>query len=270
MSLDPTPPTSRGGGPRVGVFDAGIGGLPLARELVRTIPGVSICYLADSARRPYGPQPSSAVTGYVQQAEAFFAEQEVDIWVIACNTASVVAPPPRERLLPRVDMIDAIGRVLPSRADVPLALLGTQGTITSGVIPERYPDRRWVGIATERLLRFAEEGAAEAPELDGLLDELRGQLADANVEHALLACTDYTCVLAPMTAGLPGVTLLDPLDGAVRAVHDLLGPVSADPGSEHHELHDTGTHPVDIPRLADTAYGLIFSTVSRAELRNHA
>lgn len=254
----------------MGVFDAGIGGLPLARELVRAIPGVSICYLADSARRPYGPQPNPVVAGYVRQAEAFFAEREVDVWVIACNTASVVAPPPHERLLPRVDMIDAIGRVLPSRTDVPLALLGTQGTIASGVIPERYPGRPWVSIATEQLLRYAEEGAADAPELDGLLDELRVQLADAGAEHAVLACTDYTCVLAPMTARLPGVSLLDPLGGAVSAVEELLGPVvaSAEPG--HHELHDTGTHPVDIPRLADTAYGLVFSTVSRAELRNHA
>jgi glutamate racemase len=250
------------GGQRVGVFDAGIGGLPVARELIRALPSVSICYLADSSRRPYGPQPHADVAGYVREAEEFFVRQGVDAWVIACNTASVVAPDSVDRRLPCVEMVEAIGRVLPRDTVGPIALLGTKGTVASGVIPRRYPDLTWVSIATERLLRYAEEGIVDAPDVDELLTGLGTRLAEAGASHAVLACTDYTCVLPTMTARLPGVTLLDPLAGAVEAVVDLLPPPrdAAFPGS--HELHDTGFHPVDIGRLAEQTYGFTFATVT--------
>ena len=248
-------------GPRVGVFDAGIGGLPFGRELIGAVPNVSICYLADSSRRPYGPQPLADVAGYVLQAEDFFVRQGVDAWVIACNTASVVAPALVDRRLPCVDMVEAIGRVLPASVG-PIALLGTQGTVTSGVIPRRYPDRTWVSIATERLLRYAEEGIADAPEVDDLLTDLGARLAEAGARYAVLACTDYTCVLPTMTARLPDVELLDPLRGAVHAVVDLLPPAPDGVLSGSHELHDTGVHPVDIGRLAEQTYGFTFSTVT--------
>lgn len=254
--------TPRGGGQRIGVFDAGIGGLPVARGLIRAVPSVSICYLADSARRPYGPQSHADVVGYVREAEEFFVRQGVDAWVIACNTASVVAPESVHRRLPCVDMVEAIGRVLPDSSVGPIALLGTQGTVASGVIPHRYPDRTWVSIATERLLRYAEEGIADAPEVDEILTGLATRLAGESAAHAVLACTDYTCVLPTMTARLPGVTLLDPLDGAVRAVIELLPPARTGPHPGGHELHDTGTHPVDIARLAEQTYGFTFSTVT--------
>jgi glutamate racemase len=244
------------------VFDAGIGGLPIGRELIRTVPSVSICYLADSSRRPYGPQPLADVAGYVREAEDFFLRQGVDAWVIACNTASVVAPDALHRRLPCVDMVEAIGRVLPHAPVGPIALLGTQGTVTSGVIPRRYPDRTWVSIATERLLRYAEEGIGDAPEVNELLTGLEARLADAGVRHAVLACTDYTCVLPTMTARLPDVTLLDPLGGAVEAVVDLLPPAPDEVFPGRHELHDTGVHPVDIGRLAAQTYGFTFSTVT--------
>jgi glutamate racemase len=249
-------------GLRVGVFDAGIGGLPFGRELIGAIPNVSICYLADSSRRPYGPQPLADVAGYVREAEDFFVRQGVDAWVIACNTASVVAPDLVDRRLPCVDMVEAIGRVLPDASVRPIALLGTQGTVTSGVIPRRYPDRTWVSIATERLLRYAEEGIVDAPEVDDLLTDVGTRLAEAGARHAVLACTDYTCVLPTMTARLPDVTLLDPLRGAVQAVVDLLPPAPDGVLSGSHELHDTGVHPVDIGRLAEQTYGFTFSTVT--------
>jgi glutamate racemase len=247
------------------VFDAGIGGLPLARAVARRLAGVAISYLADSGRRPYGPQPGATVARYVRQAERFFAGQGVDVWVIACNTASVVAPAADERRVPCVDMVESVGRVLPSTTAGRVALLGTMGTIVSGVIPRRYPDHDWVPIPTEALLRHAEQGDASAPAVSGLLLRLRDELDGSGARHAVLACTDYTCILPAMVDALPGIALLDPLDGAVGAVCDIVRPTASDamttavPASRGHELAVTGQHPVDIPALARETYGLEFT-----------
>jgi glutamate racemase len=266
MTAKCTPAEGSFRGRAVGVFDAGIGGLPIARAVASRLPGVAISYLADSGRRPYGPQPGATVARYVRQAERFFAGRGVDVWVIACNTASVVAPATDERLLPCVDMVEAVGRVLPPTTAGRVALLGTTGTIVSGVVPRGYPDHDWVPIPTEALLRHAEQGDASAPAVPGLLLRLRDDLDESGAKHAVLACTDYTCILPAMVDALPGIALLDPLDGAVRAVCDIIRPTATDamttaaPASRGHELAVTGHHPVDIPALARETYGLEFTT----------
>ncbi|MCX4469599.1 aspartate/glutamate racemase family protein [Micromonospora sp. NBC_01655] len=266
MTGDPTLTERRFAGRVVGVFDAGIGGLPIARALTRRLPGVAISYLADSGRRPYGPQPGATVARYVRQAERFFAGKGVDVWVIACNTASVVAPATNERLVPCVDMVEAVGRVLPPVAAGRVALLGTLGTIVSGAIPRAYPDHDWVPMPTEALLRHAEEGDARSPAVLDLLRRLRDEVDQSGATHAVLACTDYTCILPAMADALPGIALLDPLDGAVRAVCDIVRSRSTDEAptafreSRGHEFAVTGHHPVDIPTLARETYGLEFTT----------
>ncbi|WP_158074146.1 glutamate racemase [Micromonospora sp. CB01531] len=268
MTADHTPDDGPFVGRTVGVFDAGIGGLPIARAVTRRLPGVAISYLADSGRRPYGPQPAATVARYVRQAERFFADRGVDAWVIACNTASVVAPATDERLVPCVDMVEAVGRVLPPPTAGRVALLGTLGTIVSGVIPRAYPDHDWVPMPTEALLRHAEEGDARSPAVADLLRQLRDELGQSGATHAVLACTDYTCILPAMIDALPGIALLDPLDGAVQAVCDIVRPTTTDamttatPQSRGHELAVTGHHPVDIPALARETYGLEFTTTA--------
>jgi glutamate racemase len=254
------------------VFDAGIGGLPIAQALVRRVPDVDIHYLADSGRRPYGPQPAATVARYIRQAERFFTDRGVDVWVIACNTASVVAPHAKDRLIPCVDMVEAVGRILPSPASGPVGLLGTRGTISSGVMPRTYSDRDWVPVPTEALLRHAEEGDADSPEVSNLIHQLGLELADRGVQQAVLACTDYTCILPAMSAGMPSITLLDPLEGAVAAVIDVLRSLPAVTAptprrtENGHELAVTGNHPIDIPRLARDTYQVTFSTTVTVKL----
>ena len=250
------------GGLRVGVFDAGIGGLPFARELIGAVPEVSICYLADSSRRPYGPQPLADVAGYVLQAENFFVRQGVDAWVIACNTASVVAPKAHgpssalrrygrgdrscsSRCLGQTDRTARHPGHRHQRGDpptVPRPDVGGHRDGTAAAI-RRGRDRR----------RPRGRRSAHRP---------RYPTRRTGTRHAVLACTDYTCVLPTMTARLPDVELLDPLCGAVQAIVDLLPPAPDGVLSGCHELHDTGVHPVDIGRLAEQTYGFTFSTVT--------
>lgn len=251
---------------RVGIFDAGIGGLPLAGFLRKSRPDVEIVYLGDAGRRPYGPRPGPTVARFVREAELFMGSRQVDAWAIACNTASVVAPPVHARILPTVDMVGAIGALVPAHSSQDrIALLGTAGTIASGEIQRRYPSTSWAAIPTEDLLREAEEGGHHHEIVARHLTTLAGQLVKVGATQAVLACTDFTCILPQMRAQLPDIGLLDPVKAAVERLADLV-PLRLDSRPPRHELFLTGRHPCDVPQLANQTYGIDFEIVTTVDL----
>lgn len=78
-------------GAAVGVFDSGVGGLTVAREIMRQIPNEKIVYFGDTARVPYGSKSQDTVTRYSRQIVRFLRTQDVKAIVVACNTASAYA-----------------------------------------------------------------------------------------------------------------------------------------------------------------------------------
>ena len=262
------------GGPTVGVFDAGIGGLPAAALLLAAVPGVTIDYLADSGRRPYGPQPAGAVAGYVAEAEQFFSDRACDLWVIACNTASVVASGALRGSLPHVDMVSAVVAAAPPPAAGPIGVLGTAGTVASRAYEHALPAHSVHQVATEELLRHAEEGGlGDDRRARDLARQAMREVRAAGCTSVVLACTDFSCVLPLMTEAAEGLPLLDPVDAAVDAAVALMGRAEAGPAaplrgsSDGHRLHLTGPHPVDVPALAAHGYGLHFTHVTSGPLR---
>lgn len=240
----------------VGVFDAGIGGVPLTARIARA--GHQIVYLGDAGRRPYGPRPQSEVATYVTEAEQFFADAGCDVWAIACNTASVVAAESTRGLLPRVDMVAAVLADFPPGGNGAIGVLATAGTVSSNVFPRSLTGYTVHQVATEELLRLAEEGGGDSKTVRALADEAFDELREAGCDTAVLACTDFTCVLDDLAAVAGQIRLVDPLDAAVRLVEDALSDLP--PRTEHAGNADrlvlTGAHPVDIPRYARQRFGL--------------
>lgn len=239
----------------VGVFDAGVGGIPIAALLQQA--GLHIVYLGDSGRRPYGPQTRDAVGRYVAQAERFFAAVGCDAWVIACNTASVVADAATSGLLPRVDMVGAVAAEFPRSGGGPLGLLATAGTVKSGAFPRALPSYNVHQIATEDLLRLAEEGSEDHSGLQMLAGQAFDRLRALGCTTAVLACTDFTCIMPDLEAVAGGLTLVDPLHSAVRLVLERLAVTESNrDGVVGDRLVLTGPHPVDVQSYALTRFGL--------------
>jgi glutamate racemase len=240
----------------VGVFDAGIGGVPLAAILDQE--GHKVVYLGDAARRPYGPQPNDVVAGYVAQAEQFFAEAGCDAWVIACNTASVVASTVLCGLIPCVDMVSAVMHQYPASGSGTVGLLATAGTVASGAYAAALDTYDVHQVATEDLLRIAEEGGGDSERLRALAREAFDELRAAGCHDAVLACTDFTCVMEDLLAVADEIELVDPLDAAVRLLNQRLKQVGRRNLElpERHRLVLTGTHPVDVPSYARDRFGL--------------
>jgi glutamate racemase len=239
----------------VGVFDSGIGGIPLAARLSGA--GHAVIYLGDAARRPYGPQPNEIVAQYVAEAEQFFADAHCDLWVIACNTASVVARGVLQNLLPCVDMVAAVQHEYPSGGRGRLGLLATAGTVASGIFPALLSTYEVHQVATEELLRIAEEGGGQSERIRTLASIAFGDLRRAECTAAVLACTDFTCVMADLASEAYGIRLVDPIDAAVELVSQQCGSVHSESlQGGCNRLVLTGPHPIDVQSYARDRFEL--------------
>lgn len=245
----------------IGVFDAGIGGFPIAAVLAAR--GHRIVYLGDAARRPYGPLPNAVVATYVAEAEMFFTASGCDVWAIACNTASVVAGDAVQGLIPCVDMVSAVVRDFPSTGSGPLGLLATAGTVASGVLPKVLASYELHQIATEELLRIAEEGGGDSSRVRALAAEAFETLTEHGCQETVLACTDFTCIIDDMRAAAGVMRVVDPLEAAAQLVEDNLGSCARNgaPPDYGHRLVLTGPHPVDARTYARDRFGLDFPAV---------
>ena len=120
----------------IGVFDSGIGGLTVAREIMRQMPKERIIYFGDTARLPYGSKSQDTVLRYSRQIIRFLMTKEVKAIVIACNTASAYALETVERELdiPIIGVIRAGARTaVHSTRNGKIGVIGTEGTISSGI-----------------------------------------------------------------------------------------------------------------------------------------
>ena len=120
----------------VGVFDSGIGGLTVAREIMRQTPGERIVYFGDTARLPYGSKSQETILRYSRQIVRFLNTQRVKAIVVACNTASAYALDELEKEtdIPMIGVIRPGARTAAaSSANGRIGVIGTEGTIASGI-----------------------------------------------------------------------------------------------------------------------------------------
>lgn len=119
----------------IGVFDSGVGGLTVVRELWRRMPEEAIVYFGDTARVPYGPKSPDTVRRYAREAAAFLLSRDVKMLVVACNTATAhAAAMLRDELpIPVVGVVEPGARAAAQATRTGrIGVVGTAGTIASG------------------------------------------------------------------------------------------------------------------------------------------
>ena len=120
----------------IGVFDSGVGGLTVVREIMRQIPNEKIVYFGDTARVPYGSKSKETVTRYSRQIVRFLQTQEVKAIVVACNTASAYALDEieKETELPMIGVVKPGARVAAqTTANGKIGVIATEGTVNSHI-----------------------------------------------------------------------------------------------------------------------------------------
>jgi glutamate racemase len=223
-NLDPDAP--------IGVFDSGLGGLAVVREVRRLLPHEDILFLGDTARQPYGPRPVEEVQRFAVEITGYLARQGVKMVIIACNTASVAGREAAQRAFPDLPVLGMVApgvrAALTASRGSRIGVWGTAITVQSKAydrqILQRDPDVDVLGVACPDLLRLAEKGDIDdRPHLLHLAHTYFQPLADFKADTLILGCTDLTCVrdIAQEVAG-EGVTVVDPAEEVVHEARQIL------------------------------------------------
>ncbi len=182
----------------IGVFDSGIGGLTVVRELIRQLPNESIIYFGDTARVPYGPKSPDTVLRYSREITKFLRDQGVKALVVACNTATAHALPAlrEENDLPIVGVIEPGSRAAArSTQSGRVGVIGTQGTINSRAyeraIAAVAPDAQIIALACPLFVPLAEEGWLDTEATRLIAKEYLAPIAEGDVDTLVLGCTHY-------------------------------------------------------------------------------
>lgn len=185
----------------IGVFDSGVGGLTVVREVIRQIPNEKIVYFGDTARVPYGSKSKETVTRFSKQIVRFLQTHDVKTIVIACNTASAYALEELERELD----IPIIGVVKPGAqmaADTTknnkIGVIATEGTIKSGLytkyIQSLHKDAVIYGKACPLFVPLVEEGLWQDPVTVEIARRYLADLIELDIDTLILGCTHYPLI----------------------------------------------------------------------------
>lgn len=182
----------------IGVFDSGVGGLTVAREIMRNLPKEDIVYFGDTARVPYGSKSKDNIIRYSRQIIRFLQTQNVKAIVIACNTASALA---LETVKDEID-IPIIGVVEPgARAALAVTqtkkvgVIGTEATVRSAMyeklIQGAEPDVEVVAKACPLFVPLVEEGFKKHHVTDEIIDYYLSSFMETDIDALILGCTHY-------------------------------------------------------------------------------
>jgi glutamate racemase len=220
--------------PTILVFDSGLGGLTVFREVAKARPDARFVYVADDAAFPYGDMAEEAlITRILHVVGKAIAEHKPDLIVVACNTASTLALTElRARYkVPFVGTVPAIKPACALSKTRRVAVLGTQGTVhreyTHALIREFASGCEVALVGSSKLAAFAEAELAGAPMSDA---DIAAEIAPCFAEHdgrrtdtVVLACTHYPLLTARFAAVAPWlVDWIDPAPAIARRVADLL------------------------------------------------
>ena len=220
----------------IGIFDSGIGGLTVLREILNTVPGESTIYFGDNSRSPYGTKSRSTIIRYSLQNMKFLESRDVKMIVVACNTASAYA---YEELKARAKV--PVVEVVTPGADVAcratkngkIGIIATKGTISTGVYKKAVEDRaKELGMnnieifqqACPLFVSLAEEGWWDTEVTRLTAEEYLKPLKEAGVDTLVMACTHYPLLSKVIKEVMgDGVVLVNTGEATARVVKELLG-----------------------------------------------
>jgi glutamate racemase len=214
----------------IGVFDSGIGGLTVLKEIRHHLPDENLIYFGDEARFPYGIKSAETVTRFSHEIADYLIGQDIKMLVVACNTATACALGSLRDRLP----IPVIGVLMPgayaaARATVTgrVGVIGTEGTVSSGVyaklIRNIRPDTEVFARACPLFVPLVEEGRLSGEITRLAAEEYLAPLKEEHIDTLVLGCTHYPLLKAVIGQVMgPSVVLVDSAHETAQEVKRVL------------------------------------------------
>lgn len=182
----------------IGIFDSGIGGLTVMKQIMRELPYERLIYFGDTARLPYGDKSPETILRYSIENAIFLMDHQIKLLVIACNTASAYAVDKLQQIL-KIPIIDVIkpgaDRAAVTTCSHKIGVLATRATTFSGIyqreIQKRLPSAEVYSIACPLLVPLIEEHFFDHPATKLIIKDYLAPLKQHNIDTLLLGCTHY-------------------------------------------------------------------------------
>lgn len=213
----------------IGVFDSGVGGLSVWKELIRILPNEDFVYYADNANCPYGPKSKDEVIALSNKVASFLIKQGVKMIVVACNTATAASIDYLRSTysIPFVGMEPAIKPAALNTKTGCIGVLATAGTLSGGLFNktrQKYAaDKKVIMQVGTGLVELVESGQHHSDEAFALLTEYISPMLEANADQIVLGCTHYP-FFRPLVDKIAGknVTIVDSAPAVAKRAYDLL------------------------------------------------
>lgn len=251
----------------IGVFDSGIGGLSILRQLRSLLPQEDVLYLADQAHVPYGDRSLTQVRHFSEQITRFLLSRDAKLVVVACNTASAAALHELRKIFPHIPFVGMEPAVKPAAQSTRSRVVGVlatpttfQGALFASVVERFANDVRVVEQTLPGLVSRIEAGDLAGERTRQLLQQAVEPLLEQGVDTIVLACTHYP-FLIPLLSELvgPEVQVIDPSPAIARQTKRLLeGGNALAPVDQAGQV--TYFSSVDSERLVQIAIRLIGET----------
>ena len=214
----------------IGVFDSGVGGLTVFREIMRQIPNEKIIYFGDTARVPYGSKSRETVTRYSEQIVRFLRTFQVKTIVVACNTASACALDTLEQNID-IPIIDVVKPGAKAAAEATrngrVGVIATEATIGSQIYTEYIKKLNKnvtiYGKACPLFVPLVEEGLLQDPVTDEIARRYLTELIDIDIDTLILGCTHYPLIRSTLGRIMgERVTLVNPAYETALELREML------------------------------------------------
>jgi glutamate racemase len=213
----------------VGIFDSGVGGLTVFREIARALPHHSLIYLGDSARVPYGTKSADTVIRYSLQAAAHLLDRGIGMLVVACNTATAAALPALQETLPIpvIGVVEPGARAAVQRTRGRVGVIATEGTVRSKAYTRAIKSLdatiEVIESAAPLFVSLAEEGWANTHVAREVAEVYLEPLLDAGIDTLVLGCTHYPILRGTIEQVVgPDVIIVDSAETTARHVAQTL------------------------------------------------
>ncbi|BCJ88511.1 glutamate racemase [Effusibacillus dendaii] len=228
----------------IGLFDSGVGGLTVVKEMFRQLPQENLVYVGDNARCPYGNRPPEQVRQFTFQIMDFLMQQDVKMIIIACNTATAAALTQASQHYP----IPVLGVITPgSRAAISatrtgrIGVIGTEVTVQTGAYAREIhrinPRLQVISQACGPFVQLVEDNDLDSPQAEQIVEQYLAPLKEEMMDVLILGCTHYP-ILSKLIQKVAGkdVQLISSAEETAREASLLL--------ADRNLLNDNNLSPV--------------------------
>jgi glutamate racemase len=201
----------------IGIYDSGLGGLTVVKEVLSLLPGEDIIYFGDTGRTPYGSRPTAEILGFMHEILTFFSAQKVKMAITACNTMTALGLEQAKTEFPflLIGVNNGVSAALAASRSKRIGVIATEATINSGkhvkAIKAEDPAAYVCPQACPSFVPLIEQEKLFGPEIETAAREYLKPLIDSGVDALILGCTHYPFI-SPLIRDImgPEVVLIDP------------------------------------------------------------